>query len=547
VRKTVIDRQDGAVADPAPAHPKRPPQPDQASRQARHQRNNKRKPANGSRKGSTDSASGTDSKTSKKKTKKKKTRRKSGIDLNLLEQIQPDAAGIDIGDTHFHVAVPPDRDAQPVREFETFTCDCRQIARWLHACGVKTVAMESTGVYWIALFEVLEREGFQTYLIDPRQTKQVPGRKTDILDCQWIQVLHSYGLLRPSFRPDDTICVLRSYLRQRVMLIDHAGQHVQHMQKAMQQMNVKLSVVLDDITGATGMRIIDAILGGERDPRKLATLRDERCKNDEATIAKALEGNWRDDHLFALKQAVDLYRYYHVLMVELDERLAAYLETFEDKSEGKTAPPKPSRKRRRNELSFDVHQLLFRMTGMDLTVIDGLDAYSLLKIISETGTDMSRWPTEKHFTSWLTLCPGSKQSGSYRKGKTRRSTNRAATVFRLAAQSVGRTQTALGAFYRRMKARLGAPKAITATAHKLAKIFYNMLRYGRKYVDRGVQYYEEQYRQRVIANLKRRAKEVGFCVISTEALQERFLCYLKGELNEEDSHALHDFIAALNT
>jgi len=378
----------------------------------------------------------------------------------------------------------------------------------------------STGVYWIPVFEVLEARGFEVRLVEPGKLKSVPGRKTDVLDCQWIQKLHTYGLLRGSFVPPEQIGMLRSYMRQRGMLVGYAGQHVLHMQKALMQMNVQLHHVISDITGATGLRIIDAILAGERDPHRLAEHRDPRCKKDEQTIAMALEGHWRDDHLFALKQAVELYRFYHRQLSEVDERVEEYLATFADRSDGKTLRKSPKPKAGSNAPDFDIRNHLYKMTGVDLTMIDGISGYAGLQLLSEIGMDMSLWPTEKHFASWLCLCPGNKKTGGRLiSGKSRASANRAAAVLRLAAQSLARADCALGAFYRRMKARLGAPKAITATAHKLAKIVYNMLRYGKEYVDAGAEYYERQYRRRVLKNLQRRAAQFEFCLIPIAKLQ----------------------------
>jgi len=438
-----------------------------------------------------------------------------------LKQVNLNAAGIDVGATVHFVCVPEGRDPQPVRSFGAFTADLEAIADWLTQCGVTTVAMEATGVYWIPLFELLERRGFEMKLVEPSRLKHVPGRKSDVLDCQWIQQLHTFGLLSGSFRPEDSICVLRSFVRQRQTLVRSAARCVQHMQKALTQMNLKLQHVLSDITGVTGMAILNAILAGERDPRRLAELRDGRCSNDEATIALALQGNWREDHLFALKQAMDAYRFYHQQLTEVDEKIQAHLETFEDKSQGKPLErPTGTKKPRVNGPAFDVQKHLYTMTGVDLTEVDGLEARTVLTVISEIGLDMSRWPTEKHFTSWLTLCPGVNKTGGRsesKSGRTRPSSNRAAAALRMAASTLLRADCALGAFARRMRARLGAPKAITATAHKLAIIIYNMLKYGKAYVDRGAEYYQEQYRATMVKNLKRRAKQLGFEVVEVTA------------------------------
>jgi transposase len=431
-----------------------------------------------------------------------------------LQQVHLDAAGIDVGSEFHMVAVPSDRDEQPVRKFEAFTADLEALADWLSRCGVETVAMESTGVYWIPLFELLESRGFQVLLVDPRRLKSVPGRKTDVLDCQWIQQLHTFGLLSGAFRPVEQVCVLRAYMRQRAMLVQYAAQHIQHIQKALQQMNVKLDKVLSDVTGRTGLAILEAILAGERDPLKLAQLRHVQCKNDETTIAKALQGNWRDEHLFALRQALALYKIYHQQIADCDRQIEAHLGSFASKSEEPLPPALRGRKPSRNQLKFEARPSILRITGVDLTRIDGIDDHTALKVLSEIGTDMERWPTVKHFTNWLGLCPGNKCSGGKRlSGRTKPCANRAAAALRMAASSLHRSKTALGAYLRRMKIRLGAPKAVTATAHKLARLFYFALRYGWDYVDPGQDWYERQYKDRILKSLTRKASELGFQLI----------------------------------
>ncbi len=434
-----------------------------------------------------------------------------------LRRVNLNAAGIDVGAERHFVAVPEGRDPEgcDVREFGAFTADLHALAQWLAACGIHTVAMESTGIYWIPLFELLSAHGFDVRLVDPRQLKYVPGRKTDVLDCQWLQQLHTFGLLAAAFRPDDAICVLRSYLRQRAMLVTYASHHIQHMQKALEQMNVKLTEVVSDITGVTGMAIVRAILAGQRDPQLLATLRDRRCQHDVATIARALEGTWREEHLFALRQAVELVAFYQTQIAACDRTIEVCLSRFDGKAGGPPLAPEPrQRKRRRTEPAFDARAHLHRLTGVDLTRIDGLDAHTALKVLSEIGLDMSRWPTEKHFASWLSLSPGNKISGGKKlSGRTKPSANRVAAALRLAANALHHSHSALGAYFRRLKARLGAPKAITATAHKLARLIYNMLKFGAEYVDRGQDYYESRYQQRVLSNLMRRAKELGYSLI----------------------------------
>lgn len=445
--------------------------------------------------------------------RRKKSKRQAKVkDLEVLEQINLNAAGIDVGAEEVYVAVPKGRDKESVRSFPTFTGDLNRLADWLKACGVETVAMESTGVYWIPLYEILESRGFEVYLVNARHTKSVDGRKSDVLDCQWIQQLHTYGLLQASFRPPEHIRAIRSLVRHRDMLIKYRSAHIQHMQKALTMMNVRLTSVLSDITGVTGMKIIRAIVAGERDPEVLAGYRKGGCYKSETEIAKALEGHFRREHLFELKQALELYDYYDELIQACDAELETLYQEFEQPKDSATPPPPPrTRKRRKNQPHFDLAQSLYRMTGVDLTQIDGLDALTVQQILSEIGTDMSRWPTAKHFASWLGLSPNNKVTGGKVKYRgTKPTKNRAATAFRVAAQSLARSNSALGAFYRRVRARRGAPKAVTATAHKLATILYSMLKYNRVYHDPGAGYYEEQHRKRAVHNLKRRAARLGF-------------------------------------
>ncbi len=437
-----------------------------------------------------------------------------------LQHLNLNAAAIDIGSTSHFVAVPEGRDSVSVREFATFTADLHRLADWLEQCGVDTVVMESTAVYWIPVFELLEQRGFKVLLVNARHGKNVTGRKSDVLDCQWLQQLHTYGLLNGAFRPDDQIVVLRSYLRQRAMLVQYASAHIQHMQKALQQMNVLLHQVVADITGVTGLKIIHAILAGERDPQRLANLRDYRCKHSVAVIAHSLEGNYRPEHLFALQQAVTLYETYQAQIAACDQQIEQYLATFTPVP--LEPPPTPAKPRQRtgNPFHFDAHTQLYRLTGVDLTRIDGIDVATALTLVSEIGTDMGRWPTVKHFSSWLGLCPGTKKSGGkVLSSKTQPSANRAAAALRLAATSLYRSRSALGAYLRRMSAKLGKAQAVTATAHKLARLVYSLLKHGGEYADAGQDYYERQYRERVVQNLTRRAKELGF-VLVPDAPQE---------------------------
>lgn len=349
--------------------------------------------------------------------------------------------------------------------------------------------MESTGVYWIALFQILESYELEIKLVNARHVKNVPGRKSDVQDCQWLQQLHSYGLLHGSFRPDNQMCVLRSYVRQRKNLTESGSTHILRMQKALIQMNIQLHKVIGNITGTTGMRIIKTIIEGERDPEKLAELRDARIKNDQSTIAKALAGDYREEHLFTLKQEFELYNIYQEKIVECDKNIEAYYKMFETKSGESKHISKEKNKNKRGKPSFALHEELYRITGIDFTKVPGLDVVSIQTIISETGTNHNKWPTEKHFSSWLGLSPANKITGEkVFSTRTRRVINRAANAFRMAAHCVSRSNSGIGAYCRRLKKRLGAPKAITATARKLACIFYSMLKYGQEYVERGIDY-----------------------------------------------------------
>ena len=437
------------------------------------------------------------------------------------------AAGVDVhSDVHFVAVLPDDvpegfinpdpKLPRGVRKFGANTGDLEALAAWLKDCHVTTVAMEATGVYWIPLFELLERQGFAVILVDPRQTKHAPGRpKSDVLDCQWIRRLHSYGLLTASFRPSDEVVVWRGYQRQREMLIRYAGQHVQHMQKALEEMNVKLTEVVSDITGVTGMKIIKDIVRGVRDPFKLAKHRHERCKATEAEIAAALQGTWRKEHLFALKQAVAMYEFYHRQLRECEAQIEACLRGFADKSGGEELPPKTRRGRPRgNAVKFDARELLFRMAGVDLTVIEGIDETTALVVLSEIGTDLSRFPTVKNFVSWLGLCPQHRGSnGRMLSRRVRKGANRAARALRMAAQGCYHGKNALGAFYRRIQARCGGPKAVVATARKIAERVYRLLKYGEVYVRQGEAAYEEQYRLRTLKGMARKAASLGYKLV----------------------------------
>lgn len=433
-----------------------------------------------------------------------------------LEVTNPNAAGIDIGSASHYVAVPADRDDEPVREFKSFTVDVHKLADWLDACGVDTVAMESTGVYWIPVYEILERRGFTVLLVNARHVKNVAGRKSDVLDCQWLQQLHSYGLLRGAFRPADQVCVLRSLSRQRAMLLRLQARHIQHMQKALVQMNIQLANVISDVVGETGQKILRAIVAGERDPYALAGMKNVRIKASEEEIAQSLRGNWRAEHVFALKQALELFDFYAERVADCD---ALIEQQMIELHQSDRLPGKARKKSNRNNPKFDVRTRLYQMCGVDLTRIDGIDVCTAMTVLSEVGVDMSKFPTVKHFAAWLGLCPGTKISGGKVLGsKTQKCANKTAQALRQAASCLKNSQSALGAYYRRMCAKMDKPKAITAAAHKLARLIYSMITKGEEYVDQGQAYYEERYRQRVEINLRRKAEMLGLRLVPMEAV-----------------------------
>ena len=430
-----------------------------------------------------------------------------------LPVIHDRAAGIDIGARFHVVGVPPDLCDEPVQTFQAFTGDIERMADWLVSMGIRTVAMESTGVYWVAVYEVLEDRGLEVIVANAREARAVPGRKSDVNDAQWLQRLHACGLLRPSFRPARDIAALRAYLRLRERHVDYASAHIQHMQKALTLMNLQLHHVVSDITGVTGMKIIRAIVGGQHDAAVLASMRDVRCKASTETVQAALVGNYQVEHLFALSQALALYDFYQERIADCDvmiERALVMLNV--DRQAPENALPMPRHKTvQPNAVAFDSRPLLYQLTGVDLTQIHGVGPYLALRLVAECGTDLSKWPTAKHFTSWLTLAPGCKISGGkVLSAHTRKTNNRVTAHLRLAAVTVGRTNTALGAFYRRLAARVGKAKAVTATARKIAVLFYNAMRFGTPYKDPGEDLYELRYRERVVKQLHRRAAEFGF-------------------------------------
>jgi transposase len=435
--------------------------------------------------------------------------------------LEPNAAGIDVGARQMFVAVTPEKDADPVRIFDAFTEDLEKLAEWLKQCGVTTVAMESTGVYWIPLYEILERRGLQPRLVDARHMKNVPGRRTDWQECQWIQYLHSVGLLREAFRPDDEVCAVRALMRHRQGLGEMAAQHVQHMQKALTQMNVQIHHVINDLTGLTGMAIVDAIVQGERDASKLAQLRDPRIKASPETIRKSLVGNWRAEHLFTLRQSRDLYRTYQRQIEACDQEIEKLLHQTPPRVDPDTKPLPPDKNPKSHtkilpDSTFNMRTEAYKLFGVDLTQVPGL-ARNILALYSEIGRDTSRWATAGHFTSWLTLCPDNDVSGGRVLWRgMRHHKNRAAKIFRLAAYGLHRSQSLLGDYLRRMKAKLGPAAAITATARKIAVIFYTMVKNQVEYDETKWLRLDTQRQARIENKLRRQAQRMGFRLVSIE-------------------------------
>ncbi len=450
------------------------------------------------------------------KSRKKQSAHKS--DTSKLQKINPHAAGIDLGAREHWVCVPSEATEQNIRSFGCLTPDLLTLADWLEECHVTSVALESTGVEWIPLFQILSERNLRVFLVNAKMVKNVPGRKSDVLDCQWLQQLHSYGLLAPSFVPEGEIAVLRSYLRQRENLIRNASSHIQRMQKALTQMNLQLHKVISDITGVTGLNIIRAIISGERNPQKLAQLADRRIKSSPQELEASLTGNYSESMVFILHQELSLYEFYQQQIALLEEEIEKCVAQFPSVTE--SAPPVTKKKARRPRDSnpFDLRSHLYRITGVDFTTIDGLDVVTVETIISEVGLDPTKFKTVKHFASWLGLSPGCRITGGrVKSAQTRKVVNRAAKAFRLAAQAVSRSNSALGAFYRRIAARAGAPKAITATAHKIARLFYTLWTSKQSYQDQGADYYEQKYRQRVIKNLAKKAQSLGFTLVEANS------------------------------
>jgi transposase len=457
-----------------------------------------------------------------KTSKPKKQNKKVSVDA-VWEPVNLHAAGVDIGSREHWACVPREATPQNVRKFGTFTADLEAMAQWFQECGVTSIAMEATGVYWIALFQILERRGFHVLLVNARQTKNVAGRKSDVQDCQWIQRLHTYGLLQGSFRPEDPYCVLRTYLRYRDELVGARSTQCQHMQKALLQMNVQLPQVLSNVTGASGLAIIDAILKGERDPVKLAAMVDRRVRASQQTIQAALRGDYRAEHLFVLRQAYELYHTYEARITACDEQVVHEITTLPAKVDP-SLKPLPARKAGRNPgldkmAGVDLRPELYAKLGVDLTGIEGIGVLTSLILLTEVGPNVSRFRSGKHFCSWLGLCPDNRISGGkVLASRTRRVVNRATDALRMAATTLERSQSALGGFARRMKARLGAAEGITATAHKLARIVYRLIKYGEAYVRQGLEDYEKKFQAGKLNALQKNAKAMGFELIQKQPI-----------------------------
>lgn len=445
-----------------------------------------------------------------------------------LEVVHPDAGGIDVGNESHFVAVPAGRDAHPVREFGSWTAELHRMAEWLKSCGIRTVAMQSTGVYWIALQEVLEQHGIEVYLVNARGTKNLPGRKSDVQECQWLMKLHTYGLLRNSFRPPEEIRAVRTIWRLRDRFVQDAGRAIQQIQKALTTMNIRLANAISDVSGVTGMAIIRAILKGERDPRVLAKLRDGRIQASEEEVARSLEGHWRDDVLFELRQVVDCYDFWQQKLAVCDEQLRSYLAVLPDRKmeSAKAEEPEPqgskkpkrriSKTRRKNQPNFDIEAELRRSFGVDLTRIDGIKIMTAQVILAELGPDLSAFPDEDHFASWLELAPRrSITGGKVIKQKSRESKNRVANALRMAAEALSRSDSYLGARYRQLRGRMEGTKAVKAMARYLACLVYRLLTKGQDYVDRGAAYYEQKRAARDMVYLERRAAGLGMKLVPT--------------------------------
>jgi transposase len=434
------------------------------------------------------------------------------------EKMNPNAGGIDIGARELFVCVPSDRDKEAVRRFGTKTPDLEELAQWLKDCRIETVAMEATGIYWIGTFQLLEKKGFKVVLVNPRQIKNVTGKKSDVMDCQWIQKLHTFGLLGGSFRPADPYCVARTYMRLRDDLVAGATTQIHLMQKALHQMNVQLGHVLSDISGTSGMAVIEAIIAGQRDPVALAALASRRVKSSKDEIAKALVGDWREEHLFCLAQAHQMYQRYQADIAECDEKLVAELEKLPNKVDP-NVKPMPAKLDPKKSINEKLRLGLYCKFGVDVTAIEGIGPTAALTFLTEVGADLSAFPSEKHFCSWLGVCPDNRISGGrVLSSRTRRVVNRLADVLRMSATTLKSSQTALGAAYRRLVAKLGPAEAITAMAHKLARLLYSLIKYGHEYIRTGMAEYEKKNADRKMKALRRMAQSMGIKLLEPQTL-----------------------------
>jgi transposase len=448
---------------------------------------------------------------------KPKRRKHRKLDRSLPE-MRPNAGGIDVGATEIFVAVPADRDKDSVRSFPTFTQDLHELTDWLKQCRVDTVAMESTGVYWIPLFQILEARGIEVHLVNAQHVHHVPGRKSDVLDCQWLQYLHSVGLLKASFRPEQAVCEIRSLMRHRENLVEMSCVHVQHMHKSLDQMNLQIHHVISDITGVTGLAIADAIVAGNTDPKELAKLRDHRIKASVETVTKSLVGDYRAEHIFTLKQSLTAYRHYQQLIADCDQEVQQRIQAFDSKNAGPSAPADPSPSAAADPPRFDLHSHLQRIFGVDLTLIPGFECLRIQTLLSELGADLSKFPTPDTFCSWLNLCSKDGSSAGRRirapKVKTK---NRATQAFRFAAQSLHNNQSYLGDYYRSQRARHGAPKAIKNTAHKLARIFYHLVTTRQPYDETVFAKLEMRKQQQRFRKLQSLANRMGYSLVEVHA------------------------------
>lgn len=446
----------------------------------------------------------------------RKTRKRQS---RSLKAVQPDAAGIDLGSREHWVACPPLPDGSPnVQRFGTTTPELLRLSDWLKEQHIATVAMESTGVYWIPLFEILESRGFQVHLVNARQISHVPGRKTDMLDCQWLQLLHACGLLRGSFRPDDEICRLRALIRERNSIVEQRSDWIRRMQKSLDQMNVCVHHAVSDISGVTGMAIIRSIVDGERDPRALARLRDCRCLKSEDQIVEELTGNWRPEHLFNLQQALKVYDQLSAVTADYDTEILKCIDSLQSAAPKDSSAPPPVSKAKARKFSQrgqePLRQGMYRMSGVDLTTIDGIGVDTAVVVLSELGPDLSAFANEGRFVSYLRLAPNiSISAGKKVPGKFKAVTStRVSNALRMAATTLRNSKTALGAYYRRISWRKGASVAVFATARKLAQLVYRMIRYGQAYVDEGANAYEARCTQRRLRSYARALKDMGYKV-----------------------------------